>query len=97
MKIIQTLRDAEYQNSLYKIGRRGIKSEKIVTWKDGIRSKSNHQSGTAWDAVPTDESGNILWSRSDLFRRMADIAVSQGIRSGFYWKAVDSPHFEIDI
>ena len=95
IKIIQTLRDAEYQNSLYKQGRFGDK-KKIVTNKDGYKNKSNHQSGNAWDAVPVDDKGNILWNDNEKFKKMAEIAKKMNINAGYYWKMVDSPHFEVN-
>ena len=94
IKIIQTLRDAEYQHSLYLQGRDGDKRP-IVTHKDGYEKESNHQGGLAWDAVPLDDKGVILWKDNKKFKQMADIAIKLGIRAGHYWKMVDSPHFEI--
>lgn len=94
IKIIQTLRDAEYQHSLWLQGRNGDKRP-IVTYKDGYNSESNHQSGLAWDAVPMDDKGVILWGSTAKFKIMANIAKVLGIKAGFYWKMVDSPHFEI--
>lgn len=91
--IIQTLRDAEYQNSLYQIGR--SKPGKKVTNCDGYKVQSNHQSGLAWDAVPVDAKGTILWNDSKKFEQMAKIAKELDIRAGFYWKMKDSPHFEL--
>lgn len=94
VKIIQTLRDSEYQNSLYQQGR--THPGKIVTNCDGIKKKSNHQSGEAWDAVPVDDKGNILWNDKNKFKQMADIAVSLGLTAGYYFKSLpDSPHFEL--
>lgn len=95
IKIIQTLRDGEYQNSLYKQGRYGDKG-KIVTYKDGLVNKSTHQSGKAWDAVPVDAKGVIEWTNLKKFALMASIAKSLDIMAGYYWKMKDSPHFEID-
>lgn len=93
--VIQTLRDAEYQNSLYQIGR--TKPGKIVTHCDGYRKKSNHQSGRAFDIVPVDAKGQILWNDSNKFRQIADLAVSLGLSAGFYWKKfADSPHIELN-
>lgn len=93
VKIIQTLRDAEYQNYLFQQGR--TRTGDIITNADGYAKKSNHQNGLAWDAVPLDASGKILWNDKAKFRQMADIAVSLGIRAGYYWKTLpDSPHFE---
>ena len=94
VQIIQTLRDAEYQNSLYQQGRNGDK-RKIVTKCDGYKLKSRHQSGLAWDAVPLDEKGKIVWSNTNTFCKMAEIAKKLGIQAGFYFKMIDSPHFEI--
>ncbi len=94
VKIIQTKRDAEYQGSLYAQGR--TKPGNIVTNCDGVKKKSNHQSGEAWDAVPVDEKGNILWNDKKKFKQMADIAVSLGLTAGYYFKSLpDSPHFEL--
>jgi len=93
--VIQTLRDAEYQNSLYQIGR--TKPGKVVTNCDGYRKKSNHQSGKAFDIVPVDDKGQILWNDSQKFRQIADLAVSLGLSAGFYWrKFKDSPHIELN-
>lgn len=95
VKIIQTLRDAEYQNSLYQQGRTtGIKG-KFVTKCDGYKIESNHQSGLAWDAVPLDDKGVIIWTDMAKFKKMAEIAKGLGIKAGYYWKMIDSPHFEI--
>lgn len=94
VKIIQTKRDKEYQASLYAQGR--TKPGNIVTNCDGVKKKSNHQSGEAWDAVPVDENGNILWNDKKKFKQMADIAVSLGLTAGYYFKSLpDSPHFEL--
>lgn len=92
IKIIQTLRDAEYQNTLYQIGR--SKPGKIITKCDGFKIKSKHQSGNAWDAVPMID-GKIDWNAQKEFKKMAELSKSIGIRAGYYFKMVDSPHFEI--
>jgi len=94
IKIIQTLRDAEYQKSLYNSGRVD-KTKKILTNCDGYTKKSAHQSGKAFDAVPVDEHGNILWSDMGKFRKMAEIGKSIGLKAGYYFKMIDSPHFEL--
>jgi len=92
VKIIQTLRDSEYQNSLYQIGR--TLPGKIVTKCDGYKKKSYHQTGKAWDAVPLID-GKIDWNAKKQFKQMAEIAKKLGIRAGYYFKMVDSPHFEV--
>ena len=94
IKVIQTLRDAQYQNNLYQQGRT-LPHTRKVTNCDGYKVKSAHQSGNAWDAVPVDEHGVILWDSTAKFKIMADIAKEMGIKPGYYFKMVDSPHFEI--
>lgn len=93
IKIIQTLRDSEYQASLYAQGR--TLPGKKVTNCDGYKNKSNHQSGKAWDAVPL-KNGQIDWNDDKSFKKMADIAVKLGLNAGYYFKSLkDSPHFEM--
>lgn len=95
VKIIQTLRDSQFQASLYAQGRTA--PGKIVTKADGYKLKSKHQSGKAWDAVPLDSKGQINWTDEKLYRKMADVAVKLGIVAGFYWRNFkgDLGHFEI--
>lgn len=93
IKIIQTLRDAEYQASLYAQGR--TKPGKIVTKCDGVKNKSRHQSGNAWDAVVLDDDGEINWTDATLYKKMADIAVKMGLTAGYYFSFRDLDHFEI--
>ena len=95
VKLTQTLRDAEYQKSLYAKGRTAPGA--IVTNADGFRHKSKHQSGNAWDAVPCSDKGVILWNDMPKFKLMADIATNLGITAGFYFKSIsDHGHFEIN-
>lgn len=93
LKIIQTLRDQEYQNYLYQQGR--TRHGAVITQCDGIRKKSAHQSGRAFDIVPVNEKGEILWTRNDLFKKIAEISKKIGLRAGYYFKFVDSPHHEL--
>lgn len=94
VKIISTLRDSEYQKSLYEIGR-SVPGKK-VTDCDGTKNKSVHQSGNAFDAVPLDDKGNILWEDKEKFKKMADIAVDLGLTAGYYFRSLkDSPHFQL--
>lgn len=92
--VYSTYRDAEAQRVEYLKGRTGIRGERIVTYKDGIKNKSKHQERIAWDAVPM-KNGKADWANDDAYRKMADIAIKLGIKSGYYWKCVDKPHFEI--
>lgn len=92
--VYSTYRDAEAQRAEYLKGRTGVKGEKIVTYKDGVKNKSKHQERIAWDAVPL--KGKVAdWNNNEAYKKIADIAVKLGISAGYYWKMKDSPHFEI--
>jgi peptidoglycan L-alanyl-D-glutamate endopeptidase CwlK len=93
IKIIQTLRDAEYQHHLYEQGRTA--PGKIVTKCDGYKHKSRHQSGEAWDAVVLDDEGDIDWDNISQYKKMADIGVKMGLTAGFYFFFRDLDHFEV--
>lgn len=96
VKVIQTLRDEEYQKFLYMKGRNKVPGEKIVTNCDGYKKKSAHQSGMAWDMVPLDKNCKINWNDLKAFKIMADEAVKLGIVAGYYFKSLkDCPHFEL--
>lgn len=90
--ITQTLRDAEYQYSLYQKGRT-VKGS-IVTWCDGYKKKSNHQSGMAWDICKNVRGQE--YSDAKFFEQCGKIAKKLGITWGGTWKTPDRPHFEID-
>ena len=88
--ITQTLRDAEYQNSLYAQGR--TKPGKIVTNAKG--GSSVHEKGEAWDFVPT-ISGEPVWdAKSPLWEKCGVIAEGLGMEWGGRWKFVDKPHVQ---
>ena len=90
--ITQTLRDAEYQNSLYQQGR--TKPGSIVTNCDGYKKKSNHQSGYAWD-ICLNVNGKE-YSDSSFFEKCGAIARKLDITWGGDWTSFrDTPHFEI--
>lgn len=91
--VIQTLRDAEYQASLYQKGRPN--NPPTVTNCDGITKKSAHQSGNAFDVVPVDDHGKIKWNDRESFKQMAMAGKALGLKCGYYFKMVDSPHFEL--
>lgn len=91
--ITQTLRDAEYQNSLYQQGR--TEAGVIVTNCDGYKKKSNHQSGYAWD-ICLNVKGKE-YSDDSFFEKCGAIARKLKITWGGDWKDFrDTPHFEIN-
>ena len=100
--VICGLRTEEEQKRLYAKGRTGL--GEIVTYKDGVNSKSNHQLGLAVDVVPYP----INWGDAERFRRLGwfvkGVAVTlkrygqieNDINWGGDWKQfVDLPHYQI--
>lgn len=81
--ITQTLRTAEYQNTLYHKG---------VSKCDGYKYLSNHQGGLAWDIACN---GGKLYDEN-IIRKVGAIALELGISWGGTWKGfADTPHFEV--
>ncbi len=88
-KIVQGLRTAEYQNSLYQQGR--TKSGKIVTKLDGYNRKSNHQAksdgyGHAVDIAVCgqyDQNGNYVKCTTDaeMFDNKKLVEISKHIKA----------------
>lgn len=84
------------------------KENKIITKCDGVKLKSNHQSGNAIDIVPIVD-GKIPWGDTGISESKSSMAWQQlgeiGKAAGFSWggdwgKTVsklgwDCPHFEI--
>ena len=99
--IISGVRTDEEQQALYAKGR--TDAGDIVTYKDGIVNKSNHQSGLAVDVAPYP----VNWKDIDRFRAFGwfvkDIAktlkrtgkIDNDITWGGEWKWKDYAHFEI--
>lgn len=99
------LRTVEDQQELYLKGRRGKKGERIVTYVDGIKRKSNHQAksdgfGHAFDIYGI-EDGVATWKPSILkpiaehIKKTAEdmkIEISWG---GDWTTFKDLPHFEL--
>lgn len=89
--ICETIRTAEYQNSLYQKGRTTPGS--IVTNCDGYKVKSEHQSGMAFDFFQNIKGQE--WDKS-FYDKACKIAKDLGLDSGHYWTSfVDSPHITV--
>lgn len=106
--ITEGVRTAEEQKALYAIGRRGIKGERTVTDKDGVRRKSDHQIkgdnyGHAVDLYPY-VGGKLRVTGPEVAGYLSTIALhikavakEKGVKIiwGGDWKALDMPHFEL--
>lgn len=103
-KLNEGLRTVQRQQWLYgqgrpsakPYGRAGIK----VTNHDGVRTKSNHQSGCAADVYPATMKGNIIWppppSPGPRWDRLAEVAEDHGLVAGYRWRSPhDPPHVEL--
>lgn len=106
--VTEGVRETEEQKALYQIGRRGIKGERTVTDKDGVRRKSNHQRkgdnlGHAVDLYPY-VGGKLRVTGPEVAGYLSTIALhikavakEMGVKIiwGGDWKALDMPHFEL--
>lgn len=89
--VVSTLRDQEYQTTLYNQGRNGNKKP-IVTNAQFI---GPHGFGLAFDVVPL-VAGKAVWNRTDLYAKIAIEMKKVGFKWGGDWKSiVDKPHFEM--
>lgn len=87
LRITSGYRSIAEQNELYKIGRRGIPGEKIVTNAKG--GQSNHNFRIAIDVVDRSKGYNIDWAK------LGKLGKSCGLAWGGDWtKFPDKPHFE---
>lgn len=94
-----TIRDKEAQDALYKIGRRGIPGEKVVTNAKG--GDSFHQYGVAADFFPALHGKPIMFEKdgdeiSDpIWNRIAIVAKTHGLEWAGLWKSFpEGPHFQ---
>lgn len=91
--VVEGFRTAEYQHSLYEKGR--TKPGSIVTNRDGVKKRSNHQSSLAVDIAPV-SGGNVRWGvDAEHWAYLGHVARSHGLEWGGDWKKfVDKPHVE---
>jgi peptidoglycan L-alanyl-D-glutamate endopeptidase CwlK len=87
--ITSTVRDQEYQSSLYTQGR--TKPGSIVTNAKYIGA---HGFGLAFDIVPV-VNGKTIWNNAGLWNKIGQIGMSIGLEWGGAWRTiVDKPHFQ---
>lgn len=94
------LRLVEVQQSLFKIGRRGVSGEKTVTNCDGVTDISDHQEGKAWDIFVI-INGKISQKLEDIepvARHIIKVAKEKfgiTVKWGGDWNNPDPPHLYI--
>ena len=88
--VTSTLRDAEYQASLYAQGR--TKPGSIVT---NVKLLGPHGFGLAFDVVPI--LGNVaIWDNNTFWRIIGEEGKKLGLEWGGEWTSiVDKPHFQL--
>jgi len=91
--VTSTVRDDEYQQSLYAQGR--TKPGNIVTYLKTPTFHSN-KVGLAFDVVPLNSKGRPNWNDIRAFNIAGEEGVKLGLTWGGNWtKFVDSPHFQL--
>lgn len=98
-----TLRSTDEQQELYKIGRRGVKGEGVVTQIDGVKKLSKHNplpdqpKARAFD-VGVKENGKVVWN-GKYFVPLALVIDYLGYKDKIKWGGdfsfKDYPHFEV--
>lgn len=88
--LTSTLRDDEYQATLYAKGRTAPGG--VVT---NVKVTGAHGLGLAYDVVPVVK-GQAVWNDARMWKRIGDIGKQLGFVWGGDWKGfVDKPHFEM--
>ena len=89
-------RTPQFQNNLYRIGRRGIKGEKIVTNLTGAQSKHSKNPSQAVDLVVYNRKGQITYNWKDFNFNLIGVWARQvGLTWGGNWAIKDYLHLEI--
>ncbi len=87
--VTNTLRDLEYQQYLYSLGR--SRTGNIVT---NTKLIGPHGFGLAYDVVPVVK-GKAVWNNDGLWRIIGEEGKKLGLKWGGDWKSIiDKPHFE---
>lgn len=96
-KLVEGFRSAEYQHSLWEQGR--SKPGKIVTYKDGYRAKSNHQSSLAADIGVFASNGDYIEDPDEqIMAYYGHLVRAQGLTWGGKWATFkDEPHAEWNV
>lgn len=93
--LVEGYRTAEYQHSLYEQGR--TKPGKIVTYKDGYRHPSNHQSSLAADLCPRHNGKFDFDPPKEFWAYLGHCCRAHGLKWGGDWNSFkDIDHLEWD-
>lgn len=99
MVVVQGLRTAEYQHELWLQGRDAagniIDTKKVVTNADGVKIKSNHQSGRAVDCAFLDENGKVTFDDKMPWALYGAMGKVIGLKWGGDFSFRDLDHLEL--
>lgn len=95
MFVVQGVRTAAQQQALYAQGR--TTPGKIVTYKDGVIHKSNHQphADGLGHAVDCAFSGPMPFAETHPWERYGKLVEAHGLKWGGRWGMKDLPHVEL--
>lgn len=91
-RVLSGTRTYPEQDALYRIGRRGVQGERIVTRAKG--GQSNHGFGIAWDVGLFTSTGAYLPEHKD-YDRLGKLFASPAVEWGGNWSFPDRPHFQL--
>ena len=96
VKLTEGLRSSAYQQKLYAQGR--TTQGNIVTYKNGVSSPSNHQSGNAADVGVFNAQGQYLDNPPEaIYTQLGALAKANGLTWGGSWKNHPDPdHIEFN-
>jgi peptidoglycan L-alanyl-D-glutamate endopeptidase CwlK len=92
MMVTDGVRTEAQQKKLYAQGR--TTPGRIVTYADGVKKRSNHQSGRAIDCTFV-VNGQPSWDESLPWELYGETAESEGFAWGGRWRTPDKPHIEM--
>lgn len=97
--VVEGYRTDARQAELYRRGRDG-KGGKIVTYKDGVYTRSKHQDKKAVD-IGVWKNGKIDWDDVESYEYLAGVILQKAkelgikVKAGISWKMRDLPHYEL--
>lgn len=90
--VSEGFRTVARQQELFALGR--SRPGKIVTQRDGVRRRSDHQSSLAADLNPFDSHGPIWTVDVAHWAYLGHVARAHGLEWGGDWKMRDMPHVQ---
>lgn len=98
--LFEGFRSVQRQKDLYRQGRRGnviVDRKKVVTYCDGVKSPSRHQSGLAADIIVRNPDGRPSWEApAEFWAYLGHLARAAGLEYGGDFKTIkDLDHIQV--